>query len=213
MLNWLQLKDGNSTQYDIPKDTANTSSNERFYKRDTEEDDAIIYVYGILIKSKKDAYVDIVVKYKKDNDLSTSALSNRVEIDKVQKEKDGETDKTKWPKVNNTTNDKTSDRDYFVVKAYYVSADKYISNIEHGSTDDKLKNVDNTKYYPENVAGYGLSRKYLAMETKKNNPVYVDNGENITFRICLRNTSSKVTDYQTDVEKRADNPHMLCRRQ
>ena len=67
------------------------------------------------------------------------------------------------------------DSDYYTIKEYDITADKYITNIQHKTNAVSTYN--------------GTGRKQTVENTKKNDPLYAEFGDVVTYQIDIYNTS------------------------
>ena len=82
------------------------------------------------------------------------------------------------PMINTYEKTKDKDADYYKLKAYNVTVEKYIYDVIHNGTGS-----DNTKAADD-------SRKGVAEATKQANPVPIEVGDTVIYRIVLYNTTN-----------------------
>lgn len=102
------------------------------------------------------------------------------------------------------------DYDYHKIKQYHVGIEKYIYQVQHSAVVKGLDSnssqakvfgpsASRSKTYA-NIADFNNNEKY-----KKDNPVYVENGDIVTFRIVVYNTMNDSSVY--GVKDRKNQPY------
>lgn len=80
----------------------------------------------------------------------------------------------------------TKDSDFYKIKEFNVSIEKYIYDVEHNQDNIKISSIDTTlKATDERSVVRGMTEG-----TKRSNPVYVEYGDTVTYKIKVYNTTS-----------------------
>lgn len=87
---------------------------------------------------------------------------------------------------------KDKSRDYFSLKKYNVSVNTYISAVKRADGS----NLQNNEYIVEdNNYSIGRNRKGKADDQRQKNPVFVENGDTVTYKIIVKNGAKKADPY------------------
>lgn len=108
---------------------------------------------------------------------------------------------SKGPELINTGSPKSSS-DYFKCKQYNVSIDTYINAVYRNNETKVNPNIeklcDNSDYNPEVNQYNGVARRAgQADTTKSGNPVLIENGDIIEYKVTVTNNSSSLPPYYT----------------
>ena len=90
---------------------------------------------------------------------------------------------------------RTNDADWYTIKEYNISIDKRICKVEH---------INGEVVFNENTTDSGF-RKNVSDSTKRDNPVYVEYGDRVTYTVAIYNTSDN--DYYSC--SKSSDPYMM----
>ena len=115
----------------------------------------------------------------------------------------GSSAEDKYCRIRNNSG-KIESSDWYIFKQYNVSIEKYIANVEHdkGSVNSKLI-IDNTAFSAESNERSRVS-KGITEAIKEANPVYVEYGDKVTYKIKVYNTVDTSTSAEFGVNRKAE---------